>query len=325
MTGHVKFPSIEDFAHVWRNQQTNPKRLVIHYSGKIKLDGTNAAVRLWNGTVTAQSRERDITPDNDNAGFAAWVATNREAWRIDQTLCPETITVHGEWAGNGIQNGDAVSMLDRRYFFVFAVHVNHRVITDPVLIEGIVPDLDEIVVLPWHPGTAVTVDFGDPEWTGAELFRVDEAVVAVATEDPFIRDVFEVSGPGEGLVFMPMTDAVGVDQNLFGSLTFKAKAERHRVKKTAQATACEIEMPTSVREFVDVFVTEARCRQGLTEACDGIAEKPRLGTFLKWLAGDILKESAVEIEGASFDWKQAVPHINKAAVTWFMRECSRII
>lgn len=67
-----------------------------------KIDGTNGAVGiLEDGTVYAQSRNRIVTPDDDNAGFAAWVAANADTLRSDLG-----VGLHfGEWWGRGIQRG----------------------------------------------------------------------------------------------------------------------------------------------------------------------------------------------------------------------------
>lgn len=64
-----------------------------------KLDGTNACVIVTeDGEVAAQSRTRVITPENDNYGFAKWVAANAAELR---NLGPG---YHfGEWWGAGIQ------------------------------------------------------------------------------------------------------------------------------------------------------------------------------------------------------------------------------
>lgn len=50
--------------------------------------------------VTAQSRSRIITPENDNYGFAAWVKVNEETLK---QLGPGYH--YGEWWGQGIQRG----------------------------------------------------------------------------------------------------------------------------------------------------------------------------------------------------------------------------
>ena len=46
-----------------------------HVSVTPQLDGTNAVVWLGgDGYLHAGSRKRAISPDNDNAGFATWIA-----------------------------------------------------------------------------------------------------------------------------------------------------------------------------------------------------------------------------------------------------------
>lgn len=65
-----------------------------------KIDGTNAAVLiLEDGRVAAQSRNRLITPEHDNYGFARWVADNAGA--LVDNLGPGRH--FGEWWGAGIQ------------------------------------------------------------------------------------------------------------------------------------------------------------------------------------------------------------------------------
>lgn len=65
-----------------------------------KIDGSNAAIGvLDDGTVYAQSRKRLITPQEDNAGFARWVADNEDVLRSSLGY-----GLHfGEWWGRGIQ------------------------------------------------------------------------------------------------------------------------------------------------------------------------------------------------------------------------------
>lgn len=66
-----------------------------------KLDGTNAQICIdAAGVVRAGSRNRWITPEDDNFGFAAWVARNADELR----LLGEG-RHYGEWWGKGIQRG----------------------------------------------------------------------------------------------------------------------------------------------------------------------------------------------------------------------------
>lgn len=64
-----------------------------------KIDGTNAQIIVTDdGQVRAASRNRFITPDNDNYGFAAWVEQHK-----DELLRLGPGRHYGEWWGAGIQ------------------------------------------------------------------------------------------------------------------------------------------------------------------------------------------------------------------------------
>lgn len=80
-----------------------------------KLDGTNASVFVPedDGPLLAGSRNRWVTPEADNYGFAAWVCDNATELRL---LGPG---VHfGEWWGRGIQRNYG---LNERRFSLFNV------------------------------------------------------------------------------------------------------------------------------------------------------------------------------------------------------------
>lgn len=77
-----------------------------------KLDGTNAQVYITeDGRMLAGSRNRWVTPDDDNYGFAAWVRDHEEELRA---LGPGHH--FGEWWGAGIQRRYG---LDEKRFSLF--------------------------------------------------------------------------------------------------------------------------------------------------------------------------------------------------------------
>lgn len=80
-----------------------------------KINGTNAAVRIRGGeVVAAQSRNRFITPHDDNFGFARWVQDNAS----ELALLGDGLHF-GEWVGEGIQ-GNPHGCL-RRHWLLFDV------------------------------------------------------------------------------------------------------------------------------------------------------------------------------------------------------------
>lgn len=91
-----------------------------------KLDGTNAQVFIHEDglTIQAGSRNRWITPTDDNYGFAGWVDRN----------CAELLKLgpgrhFGEWWGSGIQRRYGLTGDDKR----FSLFNTGRWLTNPDL------------------------------------------------------------------------------------------------------------------------------------------------------------------------------------------------
>lgn len=318
-----KFPSLEAFGQVWRNQSSLLNGPVIEFGSKIKLHGTNAAIRCEGGEVFAQKRTSDVTIEEDNAGFANWLEKHKAAWALDVDQPP--VTYYGEWAGPGVQKGDAVSQLDQKYFFIFAVMVGDNMLVHPEDIEGLLPDdvdsdtLDNVLVLPWH--SKIIINFSDPIGTDAQMIKLSELAEEIGNVDPFILQTFETEGPGEGMVFVPIS---GGNRENYSSYAFKVKATRHTVKQKTRPASRDIAVPEDVAEFVEMFVSPNRCEQALTEGCGGIANRSNIPSFLKWIGGDIKKESSVELAEAGLEWKNVTGHVTKAAVAWFNLKSSEI-
>ena len=80
-----------------------------------KIDGTNAQILITeDGRIQAGSRNRWITPEDDNFGFARWVAENEtELLRLGPGQH------FGEWWGIGIQRRYG---LDHKRFSLFNAH-----------------------------------------------------------------------------------------------------------------------------------------------------------------------------------------------------------
>ena len=109
----------------------------------------------------------------------------------------------------------------------------------------------------------------------------------------------------------------------FAAATFKVKSEVHRVRKTKAAASAGFQLPDSLFELAASFVTPARCEQALREI-GGVAERPRMGEFLRWIGGDVKKESAGELEAAGADWKKVSGVASKHAAAWFLARCEEV-
>ena len=292
--------------------------------GKIKLHGTNGAVRVnyATGEVSAQSRNRMLSVHEDNMGFANWVESQREAWLSNiQGLSASEVTFYGEWAGPGIQERDAVTKIERKTFFVFALLIDEYMYSSPTTIKNFLSvGLDDVFVLPWQ---TKEYRISPSSKTSVESFaeEVSDLAETVGDCDPFIKETFGIFGPGEGLVFTP---GLSVSCDLYSMLTFKVKCEAHRVKKSKKAATVKFMVPEDVQDFLDTFVTEQRLRQGLTEVCGGEFDKRKTSDFLKWFGSDVKKESQIELEEMGFEWKQVSKHVNSKAVSWYIENCEKV-
>lgn len=141
-----------------------------------KLDGTNAAIGIEvvplgtindlpaaygglhhvgdsgeiDGTIAvyAQSRNRIITPEADNYGFAAWVYENVETLIKDLGLGLH----YGEWWGKGIQRGYS---MDARWFSLFNTSKYEPLRFDPGFQT---PGLDVVPILAQQTFSTELVD-----------------------------------------------------------------------------------------------------------------------------------------------------------------------
>lgn len=320
------WPSIESLFNVRRSLQKTGTERTVSYLGKIKLDGTNAAVQVaTDGRICAQSRSNIITPEQDNMGFAKWVDENKEYF--SKLAGSGHLTVFGEWCGKGIQKGAAISQLDHKVFAVFALQHGGTngepsvIEISPSTIEKRLPKHNDIYVLPWST-KMITLDFKNADQLQLRADEINKWVSEIEVCDPWVKATFGIEGIGEGVVMYPIPGGDGtrllpdlVDAFEYSELVFKAKGEKHKVVKTKEPVQINPEVAKSVSDFVALFATEARLNQ--------IAQKVGLdpkntGNFLKEFSIDVQKESVAELEAAGLEWKQVAKDLSTAARKWFI-------
>lgn len=302
------WPSINQLPQIKKNIDRDAEvdaDTPVMFRGKTKLHGTNAAVRRHrDGSITAQSRSRVITTEADNCGFAAWVKAHEGA--LIRHLKPDT-TVFGEWCGRGIQKGDAICLVPEKQFCAFAIVVGdafrpNEIIVEPSDIEARLGALcPTIRVIPWATEPLPL--------TKPAIQEMNACVARINERDAWVADTFGVEGRGEGLVFYPCLE--GSEYHTFVRYMFKAKGQEHNVKKQQVPVALEAEHIASVSQFVDTFVTEARCVQGCTDT-------KSLNEFLGWMVADVKKESQLERDAMpGVDWKSLRNGVIDAAKHWW--------
>ena len=85
-----------------------------------KIDGTNAVIAIGeNGEFYTGSRNRWITPGDDNFGFSSWAHENKEE------LLKLGVGYHyGEWYGSGIQRG--YNLNEKRFMLFNTLRWGHH-------------------------------------------------------------------------------------------------------------------------------------------------------------------------------------------------------
>jgi hypothetical protein len=331
-----KWPSIVQLLNVVHHAKAKGEAgladTTIHYKSKVKLDGTNAAVVIdKEGNVFGfQSRTQFITPTNDNAGFAGWAS--KVTWPRHQ---PDGLVriIHGEWFGPGIQSGTACQKLPRKMFGIFCIERSFNrtdsetgeasgryFIMNPEKIAETLKDWShpDVFIIPWHCFEG-DMTLSDEDSVALFADRLNKEVLIVENRDPFVYNTFGIEGVGEGLVLYPTHEEV-LSLREVQNLVFKAKGEKHRAKAAKVAAEVNPTVLNNVNAFVDTFVTDVRCQQGLTEACGGVADMKKLGAFLKWMGADVEKESKVELAANGMVWKDVSAAVTAKAKGWFQSQ-----
>lgn len=340
MSKHIKWTSIESM-HNLRRSLNAYKRVTegfeipeVLYKTKVKLHGTNAGIQIHSdGKVVSQSRTRILNAGhNDNKNFAVWVKKNEETF---SSLAADnyTTTIFGEWCGEGINNGVAITQIKRKIFAVFAVQldktlpdgsVQTTLHTSPLEIERIVNcNVEGMYVLPWHTAE-VRVNWSSEKKMERSADKINEFVSEVEKCDPWVKETFGVEGIGEGLVLYPVelrrsdkveTNLLNKDQ--ISSYMFKAKGEKHKVVKQKKPAQISPEIAKDVQEFVDLFLTDARLEQGVQESCQGKREMKYTGKFVMWIVEDVQKESSAELEASNLTWEDVRKEVARKASEWY--------
>lgn len=314
MKKHISYPSIEQFRNIVAsvNRQHNfvgfdengeaiydhnKIKPTLKFKGTVKLHGTNAGVSFNEGGYWIQSRENIITPEKDNAGFAFFVESNKEAFKkfVNQInsvnffdLKNNTVTIYGEWCGGNIQKGVGICNLPKS-FFIFGVKVTPHTTTEEELKakpafwipshylkspEHNIYNIEDFQT--WE----IDIDFNQPEMVQNKL---SELTLAVEAECP-VAKAFGFSGVGEGIVWSCQVGNV--------VHRFKVKGVKHSSSKVKTLAAVDTEKINSIKEFVEYAVTESRFNQGLEKTFlngEPIDVK-KLGNLMKWIVDDIIKE-----------------------------------
>lgn len=333
----VKFPSIEQFRKVVKtvNDKSaftgldidgnptfdyNKPKPTIKFTQTVKIHGTNAGIGLTkDGEFFQQSRNRLISVDNDNSGFANWCEESiRKPYLVrflsdvlwDTTkLYKENPVVQavlfGEFAGQGIMKSVAVSEIEKS-FFAFSLYYLHEDgnVTKTTNIKDFKAESLCLYNIFIFDNKTVDIDFNNTEET---VNKIIEDTLSVEGCCP-VGKYFGIEGVGEGVVLLSEC----------GNYIFKSKGEKHSVSKVKTLSPAETYDLTNIENFVSDVLSENRLKQGIDYLKEmGLdVDNTSTGEYIKWCQADILKEEGDIMESKSLDIKKVNGVIAKKAKSY---------
>lgn len=306
-------------------------RPTLTYVGTTKLHGSNSSLVQYRSDedFKIQSRNREITVDDDNFGFARFVReeTGTHLWvdyfaqiRAQFKIDPQqAVSIYGERCGGNIQKGVALTQLPKM-LVIFAIGIgqgdelgNGREWISPEQMKDVSFDESKKIYNIFHyQPKMITINFNKPALSQNDLI---ELTMATEKECPFAKS-FGISGTGEGIVWRPI-DPAYQDSRFW----FKVKGEEHSVSKVKTLAEVDVERINSIDAFVDAVVTEPRLQQGvayLKEMGKEISTK-NMGEFLQWINRDILKEESDTMTVSGLEMKEVGKSISSKARTWYFQ------
>ncbi len=305
----------------------------LHFTGTVKLHGTNSAVSLdHKNNFVIQSRKRVINMESDNAGFAEYVERNKNAFLglFDEyknlLKTNERVVIYGEWCGGNIQKGVAINKLSKR-FVIFAVKIipfkiENDKSTDAYYIKPAKEAINHesnIYNINDYKKFEIDIDFNNPTIANEQIAKwVDE----VEKECPFGKS-FAVDGIGEGLVFTYYDNESGRRKYIF-----KAKGEKHakggrenRRKKVIKPVDKEFEK--KIAKFINEYACkEFRLDQVYTETFDllngGKGDIRKMGVFIKGVVQDVVKEEFDIMTEMGIENKDVTKGISKVSKDYLL-------
>jgi len=343
MSKHIKFPSIEQYRNVVRSVidktqyigkdendnavfDRNKSLPELTFKGTPKLHGTNSSVVIFpDGTIQVQSRNRILKLNNDNAGFAKFVYDIGEDFWIENFIhLNNTVTVYGEWCGEGIQKGVAISQLPKM-FVIFCIRNDYD---DKIFWVDTRFWNDYLSIYKWNDKSIYSIDqfesyeldidFRNPKIHQNELVYITEQV---EKECP-VGKYFGISSIGKGVVWKCITPQYN-DSRFW----FKVKGSKHSTSKVKCLAGVDIEKLKTIEEFGDRVVTVNRLMQGIEYLKETGVEpsKKTTGQFLSWFFGDVIKEESDILEESGLSKEDVGKIIGTKAREWYFRYLDNII
>ena len=310
MTEHIKYPKIGQFRNALK-AMSKCNITEIELIGTVKLHGTNAAVVFDKGDIYFQSRNRVLTPEDDNAGFVAAMTSGG----FLQKSLDRTTVVYGEWCGGNIQKGVGICELPKT-FVIFDITV-----------DGAYLSVDEVAVFGTEGGIVDNIynykTFEHTLNSNTQLesqATLSKLTLEVEEECP-VAKARGVSGIGEGIVWKPADPLLRQNTDL----CFKTKGSKHsksKVKTIAAPTPERIAKDNAIAGFIEYAVTQERLDQGIAnlEEMGMELDRTSTGAYLSYVINDIWEEELDVIEENRITRKDLNGRMSKSIRVWYFNK-----
>ena len=317
----IKYPSTEQLRHIVRevkskhdfagktddgqafycNKTPYP---VLKFIGTVKVHGTNAGIiKHKDGSLSYQSRSRELSLEEDNAGFMESMIRKNLDFLFDRFNFNEHIAIYGEWCGGNIQKGVAISGM-QKMFIIFAIKIDEEWVELPSDLQANEGGIFNILQFGTYE---IDIDFNNPELSQNKII---EMTIDVENECP-VGKFFGKSGVGEGIVFTCATDR---------PLRFKSKGEKHSVSKVIALNVIDEASIIKLDNFVSSTLTENRLLQGIQylQEMQLDIDIKNIGQFIRWCVNDVNKEEGdIRIE-LGLDEKKVNQKLSQVSKNWFL-------
>ena len=335
----IKFPSIDQYRQSIKNVQSwasyrNIKTPTLVVEGTVKVHGTNAGLvrPVGGGDIVAQSRERELSIESDNAGFALWVEANKDSLQklfdeIERVTKPTSgfVQVFGEWAGGNIQSGVGVNGLPK-FLMVFGIRISED--AEPQVWEP--REVYDAVFGAWtHPDVyhkyqfknwELTIDFDNPALMQNDMVELTDQVERDCPVARFFKpDAEPDTLVGEGIVWT-LKNRGEHEGHQLPHLVWKVKGAAHSVSKVKTTAMVDVEKAKSAADFVEYAVTDNRLKQMFDKMDElGHPKDPsQTGTYIKLVQADVFKEEMDVIVASILDVKEVSRAISiRSRKYWF--------
>lgn len=336
-----KFCSIEQFRNVKRNVEWKAQYVgndeagdpimdrlaklpTLKFRGTEKIHGSNASIRILpDSNIVCQSRERVITPGDDNYGFARFISNlPKEVLAELAYPAPDNteIVIYGEWAGKGIQDKVSVSEVDK-FWVIFEIKLVKGEEEFWVPIQEINFSLLKnyrIFNINDNKSWEIDINFESP---GDAINQINDWTLEVEAQSPLgLR--LGVDGIGEGIVWKCVSP--GFESSKFW---FKTKGDKHSGSKVTKLANVDVEKMKSIEDFVTKVVDEGRLTQGWNYLHENklFDFEKSMGVFLKWVVADCWKEEKDTINLLGLTEREINREITKKAKRWYLTKLTQPI